>query len=266
MRTIDNDIYDLLGGDWWAEDSFMAVLQHAINPPRFDYFREVLLHRLGRKAEGLSVLDVGCGGGLLSERFADLGCKVTGVDRSVSTLAAARTHAGAGGLDINYLQGDAGTLPVDSGSFDVVLCCDVLEHVDHVGAVIGEIDRVMAPGGVFFFDTINRTRRSWLVTIKMAQDWSLTRLLPRDVHVWEKYIRPQELASNLERAGLQVCELMGLRPRIGPAAALAVLGLKLGLASHGAVGRSLVLQRSSDLSISYMGYATRPMPSSKECS
>src|SRR5690349_6664724 len=107
----------------------MALLQHAVNPPRFEYFREVLVQRLGKTPHILSVLDVGCGGGLLSERFARLGCTVTGVDRSIPTLTAARAHADTAGLDIRYAPGDASSLPFEAASFDVVLCCDVLEHV-----------------------------------------------------------------------------------------------------------------------------------------
>ena len=179
MQAIDNAIYDRISADWWSDDSFMALLRNAVNPPRFAYFRDALVQRFGRVPSSLSVLDVGCGGGLLAERFAAIGCTVTGVDRSLPTLGAAREHALSAGLDIRYLEGDAAALPFEAAQFDVVCCCDVLEHVDDVDLVVGEIARVMTPEGILFFDTINRTWRSKLLAIKLAQDWLPTRLVPR---------------------------------------------------------------------------------------
>ncbi len=258
MATIDNAIYDRIPAAWWSDDSFMALLRNAVNPPRFEYFREILLRRFGKAQPSLSVLDVGCGGGLLSERFAALGCTVTGVDCSLPTLGAAREHARSVGLAIRYQQGDAAALPFDAAQFDVICCCDVLEHVDEVDRVVAEIARVMKPGGVFFFDTINRTWRSKLVAIKLAQDWAPTRVVPRNVHVWEKFIRPQELAATLERHGLPVHEFAGLSPKVNPFKALSSLvRLKLGRISFGEMGHTFVLAKSRDLSLSYMGYATR---------
>ena len=148
-------------------------------------------------------------------------------------------------------------LPFEDGNFDVVCCCDVLEHVDDFDHVVGEIARVLKPGGVFFFDTINRTWRSKLLAIKLAQDWAPTRLIPRDVHVWEKFIRPDELAASLSRHGLPVQSFDGLSPRALPVAAAALLRLKLGLISFGAAGAKLALAPSRDLSLSYMGSAAR---------
>ena len=257
MRAIDNLIYDRIHGEWWSDDSFMALLRTGVNPPRFDYFRRALLSRFGPTVGAVSVLDVGCGGGLLTDSFASLGCRVTGVDRSLPTVAAARAHATEQGHEVRYLQGDAAELPFDDSSFDVICCCDVLEHVDDFDRVVGEIARVLKPGGVFFFDTINRTWRSKLLAIRLAQDWAPTRLIPRDVHVWEKFIRPDELAASLLRHGLPVQAFAGLTPRSLPAAAAALLRLKVGLISFGAAGDKLALGPSHDLSLSYMGSAAR---------
>lgn len=258
MRSIDNTIYDRIHATWWDEDGFMALLRTAVNPPRFEYFRRVLLERLEWDPRGLRVLDVGCGGGLLSEAFAAMGCEVTGVDRSVPTLAAARAHAAASGLDIRYLEGSAEALPSEAGRFDLVCCCDVLEHVDDPETVVREISRALRPGGAFFFDTINRTLRSKLVAIKLAQDWRPTRLIPRDVHVWEQFIRPDELVRLMQRHGLSQHELAGLSPGMNPFMALgALIRKKLGRMSFAELGSRLTLKQSSDLSISYMGFALR---------
>ena len=253
---IDNTIYDHVHATWWDEDGFMALLRTSVNPPRFEYFRKLLLERLSLDPQGLRVLDVGCGGGLLSEEFAALGCTVTGVDQSVPTLTAARSHAERSGLSIRYLEGCAESLPFDAEAFDVVCCCDVLEHVDDPDVVVREISRVIKPGGVFLFDTINRTLKSKLVAIKLAQDWRLTRLIPRDVHVWDKFIRPHELIRLLDRHGLPKHELAGLSPAMNPLSALsALVQNKLGRMSFAELGSKLKLKRSSDLSISYMGFA-----------
>jgi 2-polyprenyl-6-hydroxyphenyl methylase/3-demethylubiquinone-9 3-methyltransferase len=258
MQEIDNAIYDRVATTWWDQDGFMSLLRTSVNPPRFAFFRKALVEHLRREPRGLRVLDVGCGGGLLSEDFARLGCDVTGIDLSLPTLTAARQHADASGLRIRYLEGSAEQLAFDVGTFDVVCCCDVLEHVDSPDAVIREISRVLKPGGVFFFDTINRTFKSKLVAIKLAQDWRLTRLIPRDVHVWEKFIRPDELVKLLDRHGMPDSELAGLSPAMNPLTALgALIRNKLGRMTFAELGETIKLKRSNDLSISYMGFAVR---------
>ncbi len=260
MPTINNQIYDDVHATWWEEDGFMALLRTSVNPPRFDYFHNVMVNDLSLNPEAVEVLDVGCGGGLLSEPFAALGCHVTGIDRSAPTLMAARVHAEKSGLGIRYLEASAESLPFAAQTFDVVVCCDVLEHVDDLEKVIGEISRVLKPGGVFFFDTINRTLRSKLVAIKLAQDWRMTRLIPQDVHVWEKFIQPDELITLMQKLSLSKCELAGLSPAINPITALnGLVQNKLGKMSFAELGTKLKLKRSNDLSISYMGYALRTL-------
>lgn len=250
MAAIDNEIYDHLHDEWWSDDEFMAILRHSVNPPRFDYFHEILTKRLNLNLNQLTVLDVGCGGGLLSEKFAALGCQVTGVDRSLPTLAAARKHAENVGLSICYFEASAEVLPFEAQQFDVVCCCDVLEHVDNVDQVVEEISRVLKPGGIFFFDTINRTLRSKLIAIKMAQDWALTRFLPRNVHVWEKFIRPAELSAMLGKHGLSHWEFTGLSPVINPFKSLtALIQLKFNKINFAEFGTKFSLARSKDLSI-----------------
>jgi 2-polyprenyl-6-hydroxyphenyl methylase/3-demethylubiquinone-9 3-methyltransferase len=234
----------------------MSLLRTSVNPGRTAYFAEVVRDRLRLSPSRLSLLDVGCGGGLLAEEFARMGFSVTGVDCSVPTLAVAREHAARGGLEITYTEGSAEALPFESHAFDVISCCDVLEHVDSPQAVLAEIARVLRPGGVFLFDTINRSLRSKVVAIKAAQDWRLTRMVPPDVHVWEKFIRPSELSNWMHAERLWPGEFVGLSPSTNPLSALAAIARhKLGRSSFAALGAKLRMAASKDLSISYMGFA-----------
>lgn len=253
----DNTLYDREGDIWWDERSPLSCLHTALNPARFPYFRDVLARRLAWTPAGKLALDVGCGGGLLAEEFARSGCQVTGVDPSANSLATARAHAAASGLAINYRQGVGEALPFEDASFDLAYCCDVLEHVSSVDAVVGEIARVLKPGGVFLYDTINRTLASRLVVIKVPQDW--LRLAPRDFHVWELFVTPRELRATLSRHGLEHREMTGLRPGGNPAALiLAARQVKRGRMTCGEFGRRGQWVRTNSLAISYMGCATKP--------
>jgi 2-polyprenyl-6-hydroxyphenyl methylase/3-demethylubiquinone-9 3-methyltransferase len=165
---------------------------------------------------GLHVLDIGCGGGLLAEEFARLGCIVMGVDPSEESLVAARAHAADQGLAIGYQCALGEALPFGDASFDVVYCCDVLEHVDDVPQVIAETARVLRPGGTYLYDTINRTLRSRLIVIESLQEWQWTALMPPGLHDWKLFIRPAELQRELVRHGLVPGGLTGLKPRANP--------------------------------------------------
>lgn len=259
MNAVDNGIYDRVADTWWDADGFMALLRTAVNPPRVAYFDDVLARHMGGPREGHRLLDVGCGGGLLSEAFAARGLEVTGIDASPHSLTAARVHAAGNGLSIDYRDGRAEALPFDDASFDVVACCDMLEHVDDIDAVLAEIARVLKPGGVFLFDTINRTWLSNLVAIKLAQDWWPTRMIPRDVHVHAQFVRPAELDAALRRQHLTSRDMVGLSPAFRPLrTGAAWLRHKLGRMDFATFGEYVRLQRSTDLRISYMGYATKP--------
>jgi len=257
MAMVDNTIYDKVAKTWWDEDGFMAILRTGINPARYQYFENVLIKMLQLNPVGLRVLDVGCGGGLLAEKLAAMGCSVVGVDKSPATLDVAKEHSVSMGLNITYLEANAESLPFADDEFDVVFCCDVLEHVDSVDTVIKGIARVLKPDGVFFFDTINRTLMSKLVAIKIAQDCPLTRFIPRDVHVWEKFIKPQELASTLRSHRFSPISIRGLAPKFKPFGMLAALvRCKLGKISFAEFGEKTQLFESDNTAISYMGYST----------
>jgi len=257
-RRVDNGVYDRLGGSWWDETSPLNVLHGSVTPGRFAYFRDVLARQFGAEAAGLRVLDIGCGGGFLAEEFAALGCRVTGVDPSPASIGAARTHAAGRGLRIDYRVGAGEELPAPDAAFGVACCCDVLEHVSDVDRVISETARVLEPGGLYLFDTINRTRASKLLAIKATQQWRLTRLTDVAFHDWDMFITPAELAAILERHGLALGETTGLGAR---ATALAVLrslaSARLGRITYGELSRRLDVGQVSSTAISYMGFATK---------
>lgn len=243
-----------MAGSWWDDSGLLRVLQ-ALNPLRLGYLSRALE---GIDLRGKKALDVGCGGGLLAEELACLGCAVTGIDPSEPSLEAARTHARSAGLAIEYRRGTGERLPLPDAAFGLVCCCDVLEHVEDLPRVIAEIARVLAPGGLFLYDTINRTVRSRLVMIKLLQDWRWTSFLPPDLHDWNRFIKPGELLPLLARNGLRNRHLTGLKPGIHPLRALTLLrARKRGTISYLEAFQRLQLQESPDLRVLFMGYAEK---------
>ena len=256
--SVDNDVYDRLGGSWWDETSLLSLLHGSFTPARFGYFRGVIARRSGVAAAGLRVLDIGCGGGFLAEEFAALGCRVTGIDPSPVSVAAARAHAAERGLRIGYLAAIGEELPVPDASFGVACCCDVLEHVTDVNRVIGEVARALEPGGLFLFDTVNRTLKSRLLAVKAVQEWRLTRLTDVALHDWDMFITPAELTAVLRRHGLAPGEITGLAPRAHPLALLRAYGsARRGRISYGELSRRLNVGPVTSTALSYMGFAVK---------
>ena len=255
---IDNTIYDRLAATWWDKDEAFSSLLTILNPGRFGYFREVLLEQEKIDPLGKKTLDIGCGGGLLAEEFARLGCQVTGVDPSEPSLVVARRHAEQQGLMIDYRQGVGEHLPFADASFDIVYCCDVLEHVTELRAVIAEIARVLKPEGFFFYDTINRTLVSKVITIKLLQEWRITRVLPPNLHDWQMFIPPRELSKLMMQKGLSPQAIVGLVPETNPLILLSlILRLRRGTMTLQEVASRIQLIRSKDTSNLYMGYAVK---------
>jgi 2-polyprenyl-6-hydroxyphenyl methylase/3-demethylubiquinone-9 3-methyltransferase len=255
--AIDNTIYDRLAQTWWDEGGFLFTLA-ALNPARFGYMRRVLLEELRLTPAGLRVLDVGCGGGLLAEEFARLGFAVTGVDPSNQSLAVARSHAASRQLRIIYQRAVGEALPFAGASFDIVYCCDVLEHVADLERVIAESARVLRPGGVYLYDTINRTLASRLTVIFLLQELSWTSLMPRGLHDWTMFIRPEELRELLERHGLMPRGLVGLKARGKPFEIIAALrARKRGSLSYRETMARMKIEESPDTSVQYIGYALK---------
>jgi 2-polyprenyl-6-hydroxyphenyl methylase/3-demethylubiquinone-9 3-methyltransferase len=258
LLPADNRIYDQLADTWWDEAGQLHILAGLV-PARFGYIRRVLRTELRLDPRDLRTLDMGCGGGLLTEEFARLGCAVTGIDPSFRSLSVARAHAAAGGLRIEYCRAAGEALPFPDGSFALVYCCDVLEHVGDLMRVIAETARVLAPGGVYFYDTLNRTWQSKLVAIKLLQEWGWTSLLSPDLHDWRQFIRPAELLALLTAHGLENRGLTGLKPRANPLSALRTLrARKRGQVSYVEAMRRLGVGESRDVSLLYMGYALKP--------
>lgn len=255
---VDNEVYDRLAGTWWDEDENLALLRTGMNPARMGYMRRVVQQALGIDPAGKRCLDVGCGGGLLAEEFAKLGFQVVGIDPSEPSLATARAHAKQQGLEIEYVRATGEDLPFDDESFDVVYCCDVLEHVESVDRTIRESARVLRSRSPYLYDTINRTRRSWLVIVKLFQDFGPTRCMEPDVHDWDMFIKPDELHATLRRHGLAPRDTVGLAPA---APALSLLRnlrrRRRGEITYGELGRRLEVRESRDLSGSYAGYAVK---------
>lgn len=255
---VDNQMYDRLADGWWDPNSFLYTLRSGLNPARFPYLRRTMTETLGIEPAGARVLDVGSGGGLLAEEFAALGCRVTGIDPSKQSVAAAQAHAAKGGLEIEYVEGSGEALPFDTESFDVVYCCDVLEHVDDVGKTVAEIARVLKPRGAFMFDTINRTFRSKLVMIKLMQEWESTRCMEPNLHDWNMFIRPDELHRHIVDAGLSPGPIVGIAPKASPPRLLALLrARRRGKLDYAELGERMQMRESRDKSNLYAGYATK---------
>lgn len=185
---------------------------HVINRLRFAYLLELIVTHLaphGRTLEGLRVLDVGCGTGLLCEPFAGRGARVTGVDAAEKNIAAARLHAAAEGLRIDYRVGETMHALDDDERFDLVLLLEVVEHVDDVAALVEAAARHVVPGGLLVVSTIDRTLKSFLFAIVGAE--YIFRVLPRGTHQWPRFVRPVELQSAAQRSGLSSIDLRGIR-------------------------------------------------------
>lgn len=254
---VDNQIYNRPGDIWWDEHEPLNAIRTAINPVRLDYFTRVL-RALGADPAGTTVVDIGCGGGLLAEEFARLGARVIGVDPSASSLRTARSHAAAAGLRIDDHAGIGEELPLGDDSVDTACCVDVLEHVSNLDRVISETARVLRTGGVYCFDTINRTQMSRLVMIKLLQEWRLTAWLPANLHAWEQFITPDELRTVMSRHRLQARDIVGIGPGARPPRLLGMLWqLRRGRMSPGELGRRAQFVVTKDVRVAYAGYATK---------
>ncbi len=239
--SIDPREVALFGGiaaEWWDPKGSSRLL-HAINPARLAYIRGQALDHFGRDERarapfgGLRALDVGCGGGLLCEPLARMGFAVTGLDAAPENVAVATRHAADMGLAIDYRAGSAEALAeAMPGGFHLITCLEVVEHVADLGAFLGALERLLAPGGLLVFSTPNRTPQSYAVLIVGAE--RVLKTIPEGAHDWNKFLTPDELTAALRTAGLSVRHVTGLG-----------YALSRGFAIGG------------DTSINYIGAATR---------
>ena len=254
---IDNAFYDRESAQWWQPGSALHLMKTSVNPVRVGYAKRKL-EELGIDPTGKAALEVGCGGGVLSEEIARMGFVSLGIDISIPSLHVASAHSRASGLTIGYAGARGEALPCRDNAFDAVFCCDVLEHVHRVPQVISEIGRVLRSGGIFFYDTPNRTLFSKLVAIKVSQEWKRWAFIPANLHVWEMFIRPEELKLFLAEHNLQWKEHRGIAPGQSIFTMLRSLRKRAkGELSYTDMGRRLSLIESNDMRIMYMGYAIK---------
>ncbi|MEE8505219.1 MAG: bifunctional 2-polyprenyl-6-hydroxyphenol methylase/3-demethylubiquinol 3-O-methyltransferase UbiG [Kiloniellales bacterium] len=203
--------FSALAEEWWDPAGKFRPL-HRLNPVRLAFIRARAAARFGRDPgaafEDLSVLDIGCGGGLLSEPLARLGAHVTGIDASEQNVRIAALHAAGAGLDIDYRAATAEALAEAGESFDLVLNMEVVEHVADAAVFLAASAALVKPGGAMVVATLNRTPKAFALAIVGAEyvlGW-----LPRGTHDWRKFLRPSELAAGLRRGGLDIEEITGV--------------------------------------------------------
>ncbi len=214
--TVDADEvarFSALAATWWDPRGKMGML-HKFNPVRLGYIKEHACRQFGRDPKGLDslaglrILDIGCGGGLLSEPLARLGAAVVGADPAAANIKAAALHAAAAGLAIDYRETTAEALADTGERFDVVLAMEVVEHVADMPLFVSRCAEMVKPGGLMIVATLNRTLKSFALAIVGAEyvmGW-----LPRGTHQWDKFVTPQELTAALQRPGLRVIGEIGM--------------------------------------------------------
>ena len=210
VRPEEVERFNRLAATWWNRTGPMRPL-HVVNELRLGHVLEQIARRFGRPVgalQGLRILDVGCGAGLMCEPLAQRGAQMVGVDAAANNIAAARLHAKASGLQIDYRVGEPQAALRDGESFDVLLLLEVVEHVDDVLAFVRDAVAHLAPGGLLLASTINRTLRSYLAAIVGAE--VVFRVLPRGTHRWAQFVRPEELEQAAAACGLAPGERRGM--------------------------------------------------------
>lgn len=231
--------FSRIAAEWWDPAGKFAPL-HRLNPVRLGFIRDRAAAHWqrdplsGRPLGSLSALDIGCGGGLLSEPMARMGAAVTGVDAAARNIAVAARHAEGQALAIDYRQGTAEALAASGAQFDIVLALEIVEHVADVDLFLTSCGRMVKPGGLLFLSTLNRTAKAWALAIAGAEyvlGW-----LPRGTHDWRKFLKPSEVVNGLRNSGIEAQEIVGV--------------------VYSPLGRTWSLNRR-DLDVNYMLYGSK---------
>lgn len=202
FRQSELDKFNDLAQRWWDENGPQKAL-HALNPVRLDYVAQRM------RLQDAQVLDLGCGGGLLSEALAKAGAKVTGIDLAPDLIKVAKLHRLESGVQVDYREQSAEALAEQApGTFDAITCMEMLEHVPDPAAILRACATLLKPGGRLFLSTLNRTPAAFALAIVGAE--YIARLLPKGTHQYRDFIRPSELARWLREAGLQLEDVSGL--------------------------------------------------------
>jgi len=205
--------FSRIAEEWWDPNGKFAPL-HRLNPTRLGYIRDRAASHWQREPlsgsplHGLSLLDIGCGGGLLCEPMARLGAAVTGVDAAQRNIATARRHAEGQGLAIDYRETTAEALAAEGRQFDIVLALEIVEHVADVDLFLRSCGQLTKPGGLVFLSTLNRTAKAWALAIAGAE--YVLRWLPRGTHDWKKFLKPSEVVRGLRSGGVETQEIVGV--------------------------------------------------------
>jgi 2-polyprenyl-6-hydroxyphenyl methylase / 3-demethylubiquinone-9 3-methyltransferase len=207
LDTAEVSRFNALAQEWWNPNGNFRPL-HKIGPARLSFIRDAIVAELKpapqqglRVLDGISILDIGCGGGLVAEPLARLGARVTGIDPAHDTVAAAAAHAHAQGLTIDYRAARAETLRDAGEMFDVVTCLEVVEHVPDVRAFLAVATALVRPGGVLILSTLNRTLKSYALAIIGAE--YVLRWVPAGTHQWHRFLKPDELSAHVAALGLK---------------------------------------------------------------
>lgn len=205
--------FSRLAAEWWDPRGKMAAL-HKLNPVRLTYIRDTACRQFGRDPKRLDclkdlrILDIGCGGGILSEPLGRMGATVVGADPAASNIEAAKRHAAQGGVAVDYRATTAEALADAGEAFDVVLAMEVVEHVADLGLFVRRCAEMVKPGGLMVAATINRTLKSFALAIVGAE--YILRWLPRGTHRWDKFVTPDEIESAMEKNGLRAIDERGV--------------------------------------------------------
>ena len=213
VDTAEIERFSRIAEEWWDPKGKFAPL-HRLNPVRLGYIRDRAAAHWqrdplgGSPLEGLSLLDIGCGGGLLCEPATRLGAAVTGIDAADRNIATARLHAERQGLAIDYREATAEALTAEGRQFDIVLALEIVEHVADVDLFLKSCGRLAKPGGLVFLSTLNRTAKAWALAIAGAE--YMLRWLPRGTHDWRKFLKPSEVVRGLRMGGVEAQEIVGV--------------------------------------------------------